>query len=132
MLPTTVFAIHLTRNQAAGWLVGEFSLEEMWRMVDRIRLGEHGAPGRRANGEPSPTAIPTKTLVARTPNMQDHPWFAAPPRPVTPVSDEYEDGRRAGVATGSPLGWTVIVEQPPRHTPPSPGQLVVAIRGLLA
>ena len=36
LLPTTVFAVHLTQlNQPAGWLVGEFSLEEMWRMVDR-------------------------------------------------------------------------------------------------
>ena len=55
LLPTTIFAIHLTRlNQPSGWLVGEFSLEEMWRMVDRIRIGEHGfalvvAPGRRAD-----------------------------------------------------------------------------------
>src|SRR5438132_335600 len=30
LLPTTTFAVHLTRlNQPAGWLVGEFSLEEM-------------------------------------------------------------------------------------------------------
>src|SRR5262245_41928284 len=51
LLPTSVFAIHLTRlNQPAGWLAGEFSLEEMWRMVDQIRIGAHGyalvvAPG---------------------------------------------------------------------------------------
>src|SRR5438552_12295755 len=33
LLPTTVFALRLTRlNQPSGWLVGEFSLEEMWRM----------------------------------------------------------------------------------------------------
>jgi hypothetical protein len=39
MLPTSTFAIHLTRlNQPDGWLVGEFSLEEMWRMVDQIRI----------------------------------------------------------------------------------------------
>src|SRR5207247_4381148 len=43
LLPTTTFAIHLTRlNQPAGWLVGEFSLEEMWRMVDQSRIGTHG------------------------------------------------------------------------------------------
>ncbi|MDO8793800.1 MAG: hypothetical protein Q7J25_04180, partial [Vicinamibacterales bacterium] len=34
LLPTTTFALRLTRlNQPSGWLVGEFSLEEMWRMV---------------------------------------------------------------------------------------------------
>src|SRR5205085_7317639 len=31
LLPTSVFAIRLTHlNQPAGWLAGEFSLEEMW------------------------------------------------------------------------------------------------------
>ena len=43
LLPTSVFAIRLKHlNQPAGWLAGEFSLEEMWRMVDEIRIGEHG------------------------------------------------------------------------------------------
>src|SRR2546421_2304778 len=43
LLPTTTFALHLTRlNQPSGWLVGEFNLEELWRMVDRIRIGESG------------------------------------------------------------------------------------------
>src|SRR5689334_8286132 len=38
-LPTSTFAIRLTHlNQPAGWLAGEFSLEEMWRMVDQIRI----------------------------------------------------------------------------------------------
>src|SRR5262249_54889549 len=42
-LPTTTFAIHLSHlNQPSGWLAGEFSLEEMWRMVDQIRIGDHG------------------------------------------------------------------------------------------
>src|SRR5438128_8638101 len=34
MLPTSLFAIQLTHlNRPAGWLVGEFNLEEMWRML---------------------------------------------------------------------------------------------------
>src|ERR1051325_319038 len=42
LLPTTLFAIHMMRlGEPAGWLVGQFSLEEMWRTVDRIRVGEH-------------------------------------------------------------------------------------------
>ena len=71
-LPTTTFAIHLTRlNQPAGWLVGEFSLEQMWRMVDQIRIGEHGyamviAPNGTliAHGDPD-----KKALVAQSRNM---------------------------------------------------------------
>src|SRR5206468_5295919 len=43
VLPTSIFAIHLMRlGQPAGWLVGEFSLEGMWRMVDQIRIGQRG------------------------------------------------------------------------------------------
>jgi signal transduction histidine kinase len=42
-LPTTMIAIHLGRAQdSAGWVVGEISLEELWRMVGTIKVGEHG------------------------------------------------------------------------------------------
>ena len=117
LLPTTVFAVHLTRlNQPSGWLVGEFSLEEMWRMVDQIRIGEHGyalvvAPDGAllAHGDPD-----KKALVAQSRNMSAHPLVA----PATAASpwQEYNDenGRQQlGVAAPiDPLKWTVIVEQP--------------------
>jgi signal transduction histidine kinase len=120
-LPTTTFAFHLTRlNQPAGWLVGEFSLEEMWRMVDKIRIGEHGyamvvAPNGEliAHGDPD-----KKALVAQARNMSGNA-LVKEVRGKTggaPMAKEYidEDGRRQlGVAAPiAPLGWTVIVEQP--------------------
>src|SRR5262249_25554132 len=79
LLPTTAFAIHLARlGQPAGWLAGEFSLEEMWRMVDRIRIGGNGyamviAPGGEliAHGNPD-----KKTLVAQRRNMSANPLLA--------------------------------------------------------
>jgi signal transduction histidine kinase len=121
MLPAAVFVIRLTRlSKPAGWLTGEFSLEEMWRMVDQIRIGEHGyalvvAPDGEliAHGDPD-----RKALVAQSRNMRGHPLFAAVrgPQDATPVAREYVDdnGRRdLGVATRVPqLGWTLIVEQP--------------------
>jgi signal transduction histidine kinase len=121
LLPTTVFGVRLRRlNQPAGWLAGEFSLEEMWRMVDRIRIGEHGyalvvAPNGEliAHGDPN-----KKAQVALARNMSAHPLVAAARRAnaqTGPVSDEYDDEgvRQLGVATRiAPLGWTVIVEQP--------------------
>jgi signal transduction histidine kinase len=120
LLPTAVFGIHLTHlGQPSGWVVGEFSLEEMWRMVDRIRIGEHGyamvvAPDGQlvAHGDPD-----KKTQVAQTRNLTTHPLVAdLRARPGDAVaSREYDDkGRRAlGVAARIPaLGWTVIVEQP--------------------
>jgi signal transduction histidine kinase len=124
LLPTSVFAIRLTHlNQPAGWLAGEFSLEEMWRMVDQIRIGDHGyamvvAPGGElvAHGDPD-----KKALVAQTRNMSGHQLFAAARarQDATPMSQEYtdEDGRsQLGVAARiAQLGWTVIVEQPTRE-----------------
>ena len=73
LLPTSVFSIHLTQlGQPAGWLAGEFSLEEMWRMVDQIRVGEQGfalvvAPDGEliAHGDPD-----KKPRVARGDNMR--------------------------------------------------------------
>jgi signal transduction histidine kinase len=121
LLPTALFAVHLTRlNQPSGWLVGEISLEEMWRMVDQIRIGEHGfalviGPGGQlvAHGDPD-----KKALVAQARNMSSHTLVAAAAASAdsAPVWREYvdEDGRRdLGVAARvAPLGWTVIVEQP--------------------
>ena len=124
LLPTSVFSIRLTRlNQPAGWLAGEFSLEEMWRMVDQIRIGDHGfalvvAPGGElvAHGDPN-----KKALVAQMRNMNGHQLFAAARTrgDLIPVSQEYTDedgGRQLGVAARiAQLGWTVIVEQPTRE-----------------
>jgi signal transduction histidine kinase len=140
LLPTTVFAIRLKRlNQPAGWLAGEFSLEEMWRMVDQIRIGEHGfamvvGPSGElvAHGDPD-----KKALVAQTRNMSGHQLVAAARAQAngSPVSKEYvdEDGRSdlGAAARIQPLGWTVIVEQPTREAYANAarlqGQLVVAI-----
>jgi signal transduction histidine kinase len=117
LLPTSVFAIHLTRlNQPAGWLIGEFRLEEMWRMVDRIRIGEHGfalviAPDGAllAHGDPD-----KKTLVAQARNMSDHPLVGL--REVdAPAWATYSDDGREQLAVSAriaPLNWTVVVEQP--------------------
>jgi len=117
LLPTTVFALRLTRlNQPSGWLVGEFSLEEMWRMVDQIRIGEHGyalvvAPDATllAHGDPD-----KKTLVAQSRKMNAHPLVAAATADAPWQEYDDEDGRQqlAVAARIDPLKWKVIVEQP--------------------
>lgn len=120
-LPTTTFAVRLSRlGQPAGWLVAEFSLEEMWRMVDQIRIGDHGyamvvgRDGRLvAHGDPD-----KKALVAQERDMSSHPLVRAAlaARDLAPFSREYVDGegrRVLGVAARlAPLGWIVAVEQP--------------------
>ena len=144
LLPTTVFGIHLLKlNQPAGWLAGEFSLEQMWRMVDRIRIGEHGyamvvAPdgGIIAHGDPD-----KKALVAQTRTASWNPLvsLARSSPEGAAVAREYadEDGRpELGVAAPIPtLGWTVIVEQPTREAFANARQLqrqlIVAISAAL-
>jgi signal transduction histidine kinase len=120
LLPSTVFAIHLTKLGApAGWLVGQFSLEEMWRTVDRIKIGTHGyALVLASNGELVAHGDPDrKALVAQATNMSGHPLMTALKAAGGngPVSIEYPDEgvRKLGVAARmAPLGWTMIVEQP--------------------
>jgi signal transduction histidine kinase len=117
LLPTTTFAIHLRHlNQPSGWLVGEFSLEEMWRMVDQIRIGERGfalvvAPDGAliAHGDPD-----QKALVAQSRSMNAHPLIANPAARSSGVEYVDDNGnRQLAVADGiDPLNWTVIVEQP--------------------
>src|SRR5438876_2274871 len=144
LLPTSIFAVHLKHlNQPAGWLVGEFSLEEMWRMVDRIRIGGHGyamvvAPDGAllAHGDAD-----KKALVAQGKNVTANPLLAdvRANGNAAPLSREYidDDGRSTlGVAAAIPqVGWTVVVEQPTREAYASAaqleGQLVIAISAAL-
>lgn len=137
LLPTTTITIPLSRlGRRDGWLVGEVSLEELWRMVDGIRVGAEGfallvaEDGRLlAHGRPD-----EKARVAAGENLSDHvlvaamtslPETSASPAPTTAqtlsAGDgtphlEYEapDGRMLlGVAAPvASLGWTIILEQP--------------------
>jgi len=117
-LPTTEFAVPLRNlDQPAGWLVGQISLEEMWRMVDRIRIGNRGhamvvsADGTlMAHGDPD-----RKQLVAQARGVSDHPLL----QPKAPAWVEYTAEGQEPVllvaATIPTLGWTVMVEQPTRE-----------------
>src|SRR5437762_2393204 len=119
LLPTAVLAVRLSDAQNQGWLVGRVNLEELWRMVDRIRVGDKGyasvvtAEGQLlAHGDPD-----EKSRVARGDKMSAHPLIQLLNARKTDqtASAEYADDRGAilGVAAAIPsLGWTVIVEQP--------------------
>ena len=139
LLPTSVVAIRLDDATSHGWLVGRLNLEELWRMVDRIRVGNQGyalvvtGEGQLlAHGDPD-----EKSRVARGDNMLSHPLvrtLRGAPKEQTTASAEYSDGRGSmlGVASTLPLlGWTIIVEQPQSEAFAIPislqRQLVVAI-----
>ncbi len=121
LLPTTTAAVKVsTFGQADAWLTGEFDLVELWRMVDRIRVGERGfallvaGDGRLvAHGDPD-----QKRRVARGENLLQHPLVhrIRTQRSAVPVTEEVPgDQGEALLAVAAPierLGWTVIVEQP--------------------
>ena len=119
LLPTSVLAVPVRDSQHEAWLVGRLNLEEMWRMVDRIRVGSQGyasvvtAEGQLlAHGDPD-----QKSRVARGDKMLSHPLIQLlqTRKQDQTVSAEYADDRGPvlGVAARiSSLGWTVIVEQP--------------------
>src|SRR5581483_3741281 len=93
-LPTATFSIQM--DGGGGRLEGELSLEELWRMVDRIRIGRHGfalivaSDGTLlAHGDAD-----RKALVALSRNMGDPPLVRAvqASKGSPPVSSEYTEG----------------------------------------
>jgi signal transduction histidine kinase len=121
LLPRATAAVRVpAAGGSAGWVAAELRLEEMWRLVDRLRVGREGyallidGEGRLlAHGHPD-----RKALVAHGGDMHDHPLVRdlLDRRPAGPVAAEYTgaDGRPVlAVAAILPsLSWVLIVEQP--------------------
>jgi signal transduction histidine kinase len=120
LLPTTTIAVRLPRSQQdAGWIVGEIALEELWRMVDRIRVGNRGyalivgEDGRLiAHGNPDEKRHIADADQTRTRAELE---FAAGFRAGQYVSSQYQENGQEMLAVGAAMTeppWTVIVEQP--------------------
>jgi signal transduction histidine kinase len=139
LLPTAAAAVRFTDAGGGGWLVGRLNLEEMWRMVDRIRVGQEGyalvvtGDGLLlAHGDPA-----AKSRVAQGQDLLTHTLvqqLKAMPAGEAAASGQYADvrGEQLGVAARlEALGWTVIVEQPIAEAFAIPfrlqNQLIVAI-----
>jgi signal transduction histidine kinase len=121
-LPTTTIAVPLAGGvDEPGWIIAEISLEELWRTVDRIRVGNRGYAllldqdaALIAHGNPD-----DKELIAgREPAMPAERAVAdqarTAPRAATPRLFRNRRGEELqGVAaTIANPRWTVIVEQP--------------------
>ncbi|MSO29327.1 MAG: sensor histidine kinase [Acidobacteria bacterium] len=139
LLPTSIVAIRLGDTEARGWLVGRLNLEQLWRMVDRIKVGTGGYAlvvtdqGQLlAHGDPD-----AKSRVARGDPMLSHRLVATLRELRTGeriASGQYDDprGQVLGVAAHlQTLDWMVIVEQPVSEAFAIPirlqQQLVIAI-----
>lgn len=124
-LPAADLTLRLdSGSQAAGWLIARISLEELWRFVDRIRVGREGyalvvSEDSRlvAHGDPN-----EKRFVALGPDPRQQPpevLLLARHQGAAAFSDRYtdEDGREklAAAARVPDLNWTVMVEQPTKE-----------------
>jgi nitrogen fixation/metabolism regulation signal transduction histidine kinase len=117
-LPTTTMTVQANRaGTDPAWLIGEIQLEELWRMVDRIRIGRRGfamlisETGRAiAHGNPD-----KKRLIASAAAATREQEVAAKLRAAPGLAQEYTDERGERlIAVSAPvadLGWTVVVEQ---------------------
>ncbi len=120
LLPKTVVTTRVEQpGGTAGYLAGALRLEELWRLVDRIRIGREGFAllvdrnGRLlAHGYPD-----EKPRVARGEYLTTHPLIGpTTTEPPAPQAARYRlrDGRTVlGVMQPiAGLGWRVVVEQP--------------------
>jgi signal transduction histidine kinase len=120
LLPVVLVSVRVSDAEGSDrWLSAQLRLEEMWRIVDRIRVGTLGyallvdETGRLiAHGEPE-----GKQSIARGEDALWHPLTRqALGHQGEPVSIEYEGRRgRKLLAVAVPLeslDWALIVEQP--------------------
>jgi len=139
-LPTTTMAIPLVgAGEEPGWIIAEISLEELWRTVDRIKVGRRGYAlllddigNLVAHGNPN-----DKTLIGRVPAVPAEKDFAeqarknhSPPDPTKFENLRHQELLAVAAVIDNPR-WTVLVEQPTDDafalSRSLQGQLLVAI-----
>lgn len=118
LLPVTEVTLHLDHaGPPVAYLVGSLRLEELWRVVDSVRIGGRGhailvdGTGRLiGHGDPA-----MRKSVARGDDLPRHPLIHPPDGKVPASTVRYttDDGvEMLGVARPvSSLGWRMIVEQ---------------------
>jgi signal transduction histidine kinase len=123
-LPTATIAISIRpADQESAWVVGEIALEELWRTVRRVRVGEEGfalvlGEDQRviAHGDPDQNRLVASSGTPgaeRTPEQLFAAQLLANPKQTSAYYNNSDD--RQMLAVGAPLPdlpWVVIVEQP--------------------
>jgi signal transduction histidine kinase len=116
-LPRTRMTLRLN-EPLAPYLVAELKLEELWRVVDGVKVGE---TGRALLADESGRVIADgsvggKARIARGERLGNHP-LAAQPGPAQARYTRADGTEMLAVSSPavSPLGWRVIIEQPVEH-----------------
>ncbi len=127
-LPRTTIAVKIApAGEEPGWVVGEIALEELWRTVDNVHIGERGfafllAEQQRfiAHGDPNKKRLvattQSQTSTARLPEQDFVARIMASPQREDLRTGQYneETGREMLVAAAPipKLPWALTVEQP--------------------
>lgn len=140
LLPRASITLAFGREpRTSGWLVGDLSLEELWRAVDQVRVGREGyallvdEEGRLiAHGDPN-----SKGRVALGENLSAHPIVSALRQtgaaPV--ITAEHTEGERELLSVGTtvPLTrWVLLIEQPTSDAYALASRLVRQLAGAIA
>jgi signal transduction histidine kinase len=127
-LPTTTMAIPLVGgSEEPGWIIAEISLEELWRTVDRIKVGKsgyallldeagnliaHGNPDEKTRIALGTSANKGASAAKEEQDLADAAHKAqAPPAPMLFPNSRQVELLAVAAAIDNPQ-WTVIVEQP--------------------
>jgi signal transduction histidine kinase len=121
LLPTTNISVKLDgAREEATWVVGEIALEQLWKTVDRIRVGGHGFAlvigedfRLLAHGNPDEKRyVATSTQKVETPEIKFARAFRAGGAPSQEYRDEDGQWTIAVAAAMTDPAWTIVVEQP--------------------
>lgn len=119
-LPTTTIAVPLVEGtETPGWIVAELSLEELWRMVDRIKVGNSGyallvdeQARLLAHGNPDDKNMIASGAAPAEQRLAEKARGAGD----TVAAVTFRNGRGEELlAVSADVGrprWTVVVEQP--------------------
>jgi signal transduction histidine kinase len=121
-LPAVDLSIRLrSPDDTAAWLIGRISLEELWRFVDRVRVGDEGyalllAEDHRIVAHGNPDAKRTVALSPEAQRQLPEPRLAAAHAGDARFSEEaHDENGQKQLFTGAQvpeLNWVVMVEQP--------------------
>ena len=120
-LPTTDLSVRLGGSDQ-GWLVGRLSLEELWRFVDTVRIGQRGYAlvfaDRRliAHGDPEKKRIVALAEAAQGNPLSEAAVLEDAPESAATFHEIFVDGSHgsslATMARVPELNWTAMVVQP--------------------
>jgi signal transduction histidine kinase len=121
-LPTTTLVVRVDGKERESWVVGEVALEELWRAINKIRIGQQGyallfAEDQRliAHGNFAKARLIAAGAAGGTRTAEQR-FAAAVLRDPVYTADSYDDSNGVVMlAVGAlvpKLPWVVIVEQP--------------------